>query len=89
MESPCSKTDLTCHKASTFNNNNKQVVYSNNTTGPQLTKNVVSVIQCIFSLLGAMELALTCFKAIKVAFAFEFVFERNCRMKFAFDECEF
>jgi len=44
--------------------------------------------QCIFSLLGAMEL-LTCFKAIKVAFAFEFTFEQICRLKFTFDECEF
>ena len=89
MESPHSKTDLTRHKASTFSNNNKQVIHSNKTTGPRLTKNVVSVIQCIFSLLGAMELALTCFKAIKAALAFEFAFEQICRMKFAFHECEF
>jgi len=68
----------------TFSNNN-------NTTGPQLTTNVVSVMQCIFSLLGTTELALTgtCFKAIKAAFAFEFTFERICRLKFAFDEYKF
>jgi len=87
MESPCSKTDFICHKANTFINTDKQVIYSNNTTGPWLTTNVVSVIQCIFSLLGAMELALTCFKASKVAF--KFAFELIYRFKFIFDECKF
>jgi len=68
-------------------NNNKQVIYSNNTTGPRLTTNLVSVILCIFSLLGAMELVLTCFKAIKAAFSFEF--ERICRSKFASKNANF
>jgi len=82
-------TDFICHKANTFSNNIEQVVHSNKTTGPRLTRNVVSVMQCIFSLLGAMELELTCLKAINVAFAFKFAFERICRLKFAFNECDF
>jgi len=36
-ESPCSKTDFICHKANTSSKSNKQAIYSNNTTGPQLT----------------------------------------------------
>jgi len=38
--------------------------------------------QCVFRLLGATELVLTCFKATKLAFAF--AFKRICRLKFAF-----
>jgi len=57
-QNPCSKTDFICHEANTFSNNNKQVIYSSNITGPQLTINV-GVMQCVFSLLGAMELDLT------------------------------
>ena len=46
-------------------------------------------IACILlGLLGATKLALTCFWAIKVAFAFEFAFEQICNLKFAFDDCE-
>jgi len=34
-----------------------------------------------------MELTITCFQAIKAAFAFEF--KRILKLKFAFDECKF
>jgi len=80
----CSETDFIRYEANSFSN--KQVIYGNNTTDPRLLTNAVSVMQCVFSLLGAMELALTCF--IKAAFALEFALKRMCRLKFAFDSCE-
>jgi len=88
MESPCFKTDFIGHEANTFSNNKKQVIYSNNTTGPRLTANVVSVTQCIFSLLGATELVLTCLRLLK-RHSNSDSNELICRLKFAFNECKF
>jgi len=75
-------------KENSFINNNKPVIYGNNTNGVQLSTKAVSVMRCIFGLLDATKLELTYFYATKVTFAFEFTFERICKLKFAFGECE-
>jgi len=49
--------------------------------------NLPTLLPGIHQYSGAMELVLTCFDAIKVAFAFEF--EWICKLKFAFVKCEF
>jgi len=62
-------------KQNTFSNNNKE--------------DFAVTTQLVLSLLGVTELMLTCFKAIKAAFAFKFAFEQICRLKFSFNECKF
>jgi len=57
-KSHCSKTDFMHYKENSFINNSKPVICGNNTTGLQLSTNIVNVMQCIFSLLGAMKLEL-------------------------------